>query len=120
MPDYGNIFSQHEAQYKASVMYDTWGHLDAKPNIVYPCKILVASDGRECLVIEDDCELGGPAYYYDSNEYFFNNIVCKNKVGVFLFEGTYQMYKNRRPKDADTICYFKGRITKVNTKRKYK
>ena len=107
-----NLLSKHETQYKAAVMHDTWGHLDAQPNKVYPCKILVASDGSECLVIKDECELGGPAYYYDCNEYLFNKIAEKGKVGVFLFKGTYQMYK-RRPKDTDTICYFKGTITEV-------
>lgn len=107
-----NLFSAHEAKYKASVMHDTWGHLDAKPDKIYPCKILVASDGRECLVIKNECEVSGPAYYYDCNTYFFNKLAMKNKTGVYLFEGTYQMYK-RRPRDADTICYLKGTITEV-------
>lgn len=107
-----NLLAAHEAQHKASVMHDTWGHLDAKPDVVYPCKIVIASDGRECLIVKDSCALGGPAYYYDSNEYFFNKIVSKGKVGLFLFTGTYQMYK-KRPANADTICYFKGSITEI-------
>lgn len=107
-----SLFATHEAQRKATIMHNTWGHLDAKPYKVYPCKILVASSGSECLVIKDECELGGPAYYYDCNEYLFNKLAMKGKVGVFLFEGAYQMYKHR-PKDTDTICYFKGTITEV-------
>lgn len=107
-----NLFSAHEAQHKASVLHATWGHLDAKPDTVYPCKVIIASDGRECLIVKDVCGVSGPAYYYDTNEYFFNKIVKKGKVGLFLFEGTYQMYK-QRPKDADTICYFKGKITEI-------
>lgn len=107
-----NLFSQHDAELQAAVLHNTWGHLDAKPDTIYPCKILVASSGRECLIIKDECQLSGPAYYYDQNEYFFNKLAMKGKVGIFLFEGTYQMYK-RRPKDADTICYFKGAITEI-------
>lgn len=112
MSSFAESFSTHEAQYKAAILYDTWGHLDAKPNEVYPCRIVIACNGREILITSSDCKVTGPAFYYDSNEYFFNKLAMKGKVGIFVFEGTYQMYKSR-PRDADTICYFKGRITKI-------
>lgn len=35
-----SLFATHEAQRKATIMRNTWGHLDAKPYKVYPCKIL--------------------------------------------------------------------------------
>lgn len=115
MPDYGNLFSQHEAEYKASVMYDTWGHLDPKPNQVYKCSFFVAHDTREALHFKLDMpDLdGGPAFYSDICNYAFEKFVRGNKPeGVYKFEGTYQLYKRSNP-DKEMYGYFKGKITKV-------
>lgn len=110
-----SLFTESDAMYKASVMHNTWGHLDAKPGEIYPCKLVVACDGRQILIVSSTCKACGPAFHYDSEEYFFKKLAEKGKEGVFIFEGTYQMYKNR-PKDADTICFFKGNIRKAKIK----
>lgn len=116
MPNYENLFAEHDAKYTASVLYNTWGHLDAKPGYVYPCTFLIASTGRECLVLLDTCELGGPAYYMDVNNYAFTKLVEGGKPeGIYRFEGTYQMYK-KHPGNIDMVGYFKGRISRVKVK----
>lgn len=118
MPAYGELFSAHEAQYKASVMYDTWGHLDPKPNQVYKCTFFVAHDGREALHFKLDMpDLdGGPAFYSDICNYTFKRFVRGNtEEGVYKFEGTYQLYKHPK-KDSDMYGYFKGKVTKVKPK----
>lgn len=37
-----NVFAAHEARFQASVLYDTWGHMDAKPNEVHALSFYVA------------------------------------------------------------------------------
>lgn len=110
-----NPFAQHDAEFKASVMYDTWGHLDPKPNVAYKCTFYVAHDGREALHFKLDMpDLdGGPAFYNDICEYAFQRFVHKGTPeGVYKFEGTYQMYKRPNP-NKEMYGYFKGKVTKV-------
>lgn len=108
-------FSKHEAQFQAGVFYDTWGHLDPKPNQVYKCSFFVAHDTREALhfkLVMPDLD-GGPAFYNDICAYAFEKFVMGNKPeGVYKFEGVYQLYKQPNP-DKEMYGYFKGKITKV-------
>lgn len=113
-----NVFAKHEAQFQARVMYDTWGHLDPKPNQVYKCSFFVAHDEREALHFKLDMpDLdGGPAFYSDICTYAFEKFVRGNKPeGVYKFEGTYQLYKRPNP-DKEMYGYFKGKITEINLK----
>lgn len=112
-----NQFIKHDAQYKASVMYDTWGHLDAKPDVVYPCSFYIAKGDRESLVFKEKCEVHGPAFYNDIGNYAYDKVTSnKSKPeGVYYFEGTYQMYK-RHPKNTEMIGYFKGKLIPVSLK----
>lgn len=110
-----NQFSAHGAQFQASVMYNTWGHLDPKPNTIYKCTFFVAHDGREALHFKLDIPdlSGGLAFYSDICNYAFQKFVIGNKPeGVYKFEGTYQLYKRANP-DNEMYGYFKGKVTKV-------
>lgn len=109
----GKLFEEHDDKFTASVMYDTWGHLDAKPNQSYECKFYVAVSDRQILIFKEECSLSGPAYYYDVNEYAIRKLLKKNKPeGVYYFEGTYQMYKKSSP-ETEMYGYFKGSLKKV-------
>ncbi|HIQ35151.1 MAG TPA: hypothetical protein EYH52_11020 [Acinetobacter venetianus] len=110
-----NLFAAHEAQHKASVMYDTWGHLDPKPNVIYKVTFFVAHDGREALhfkVNMPDLD-GGPGFYSDICTYAFNRFVRSDlPEGVYKFEGRYQLYKRPKP-NCEMYGFFKGKVTKV-------
>ncbi len=110
-----NPFASHDAAYKAKVMYDTWGHLDPKPNTRYKCKFYIAHDGREALhfkLVMPNLS-GGPAFYNDICTYAFNRFVKRDlPEGVYKFDGTYQLYKRPNP-DSEMYGYFKGKVTKV-------
>lgn len=113
-----NIFAEHDAQFQAKVMYDTWGHLDPKVNQVYKCSFFVAHDGREALHFKVDMpDLdGGPAFYSDICEFAFQRFVRGNKPeGVYKFEGTYQLYKRPNP-EKEMYGYFKGKVTRIKLK----
>ena len=114
-----NPFTQHEAEYKASVMYNTWGHLDAKPDQVYKCSFYVAVGDRDYTIFCEKKELsGGPAYHSDINNFVFKKLMVSEKPqGVYYFEGTYQLPKKYNPK-TDMVGFFKGRIKEVKLCRK--
>lgn len=109
-----NQFIKHDAQYKASVMYNTWGHMDAKPDVVYPCSFYIAKGDRESLTFKEKCEVHGPAFYNDIGNYAYDKVTCNDSKpeGVYYFVGSYQMYKKPKP-DSENIGYFKGRLVAV-------
>lgn len=108
-----NPFTQHEAQYKASVMYNTWGHLDAKPGEIYTCSFYVAVGDRDYTIFCEKNTLnggGGPAYSSDINNFVFKKLMeSKKPEGLYYFEGTYQLPKKHKP-DSEMIGFFRGRI----------
>lgn len=110
-----SLFSEHEAQFKASVLYDTWSHMDAKPNDVHAVSFYVAVSDRETLVFKLDMPTldGGPAFHNDIEEYCYKRFLEKDaECGVYKFKGTYQLYKRSNP-ESEMYGYFKGKITQV-------
>lgn len=110
------LFVQHEAEYKASVMYATFGHLDAKPNTSFDGSFIFAIGQYGDLTVvtsefgaDEPC---GPAFYNDINEFVWQQDVKNNhKVcGVFKFIGRYTIYKKYNPKG---YGYFRGKVTKI-------
>lgn len=120
MTNYGNLFAEHEAQYKASVMYATWGHLDPSPETVYPVSFYVAKGDRDYCIFNQKSEPCGPGFSQDINEYCYKKLMCNDNKpeAVYYFEGTYQMYKKpvsqrRGTIGEDMYGYFKGQLKKV-------
>lgn len=114
-----NHFTQHEAQYKASVMYNTWGHLDARPGEIYTCSFYVAVGDRDYTIFCENNTLcggeggGGPAYSSDINNFVFKKLMESEKPeGVYHFQGTYQLPKKRKP-DSEMFGFFRGCIKPV-------
>lgn len=110
-----NLFAAHEAKFQASVLYDTWGHMDAKPNEVHALSFYVAVTERETLFFKLDMPTleGGPAFHNDIGKYCYKRFLEEDaEPGVYKFEGTYQLYKRTNP-DCEMYGYFKGKVTEV-------
>ena len=113
-------FAEAEVVYRAKVMRDTWGHLDAKPRQTYSGYIIFAlseypGDGSTVVKVDfGDDTPGGPWFYEDLHE--FVDRKChppypRKSKGlaegcIYRFDGTYMAFKNGKSR-------FSGKIKRV-------
>jgi hypothetical protein len=81
-----NLFAAHEAKFQASVLYDTWGHMDAKPKEVHALSFYVAVTERETLFFKLDMPTleGGPAFHNDIGKYCYKRFLEKDADQVYI------------------------------------
>jgi hypothetical protein len=106
MPDWASAaFAEHEARYRAQIMADTWGHLDAQPGTTHSGYVVYAYTAwgqAEVIEAEFDGVAGGPAFYEHVNEFAYEQTEATKVPGVWRWNGTYRV--GRRG-----TAYFKGK-----------
>jgi hypothetical protein len=90
-----DAFAEHDARYKAQVMYDTWGHLDPRPGVTYPGEILFCYGCyRDITIIRadfDDLD-GGPLFYALLHE-FVGRKYKGEAENIYLWRGYFRLNK---------------------------
>lgn len=98
-----HVIPQIQADARARVQADMWGHLAPKPRTAYRGTILFTHSeyGDMTLIRTDFGELpSSPWFYEDMTDFMFG---CKTVPGgIYEWEGTYTKRKNG-------TCHFKGR-----------
>ncbi len=100
------------AEHQASVIYQTFGHLDAKPGDKHAGYFIFINGqhGDMDVVFSDFPTFGeGPGYFYDREDF-----ICKlttgdgpcAAVGIYRFEGEYRLPKRKGPARfvGKTVC----------------
>ena len=97
MPDYmAEAFAEHEARYRAAVMAETWGHLDAPPGVTYRGFLVYAVtawgqvEPIEAIFSHGTHEAEGPGFYSHMCN-FIGSGASGREVGVYRFDGTYRV-----------------------------
>lgn len=118
--DLASAFASHEARYAAQVIFDTFGHLEPKPNVYRGWIVFIhGTHGDVCAVDWDFGDVQAcPGIYEDMNDWMFKQVEKPPwsgkrpgraaEVGVYKFVGTYTRFKNGNGR-------FGGKITKVRT-----
>lgn len=95
MTTMADAFAKHEALYRAQVLADTWGHLDAVPGTEYSGYIVytyAAGGQAEVIEAEFDGVAGGPAFYEHVNKFAYEQTKGeRQRVGVYHWEGAYRV-----------------------------
>lgn len=107
------IFREAEAEHKAQVMYETFGHLDARPGEVHAGYFVFINGqhGDLCVVRSNFPTFGeGPGYFSDREDYLWE--LCKpggpcEQFGIYRFDGEYRLPKRRDGRR------FKGYVTRL-------
>jgi len=88
-------FASYEAQYKAKVMTNTWGHLAPEPRKKYQGEILIAySAYGDQIVLQDKFEgLPSSPWFYSDMVGFMSELKLES-FGIYKFTGYYQRFKN--------------------------
>lgn len=106
------LLGRAEAEHKASVMYQTFGHLDAKPGDRHKgfFVFINGQHGDMDVVYSNFPTFGeGPGYFHD-REGFIYELTAGNgsctEVGIYRFEGEYRLPKRKGPARfvGKTIC----------------
>ena len=91
----GNIYMVVSPTKKEEVMKDTWGHLAPEPRKKYPCKLLIATNRSDSIIVEQD--FGGlpdsPWLYDDTQDFLYESVEVL-EPGIYLFVGWYKQFKN--------------------------
>jgi hypothetical protein len=98
-----DAFAPYEAQYKAEVMANTWGHLYPEPRKKYPGFVIFAHSAYGDLVViksEFDDLPDSPWFFEDLRMLLMKYETESGKV--YRFDGYYMKYKNGN-------CIFAGK-----------
>lgn len=102
-----DAFAPAEAANRALVMRQTWGHLDTQPGEVHPGHILFALGCHGDIVLlewEFEGVEPNPWIFSELNEFIGEKVMKTDRQwGVWLFEGTYRVFKNGKSNFAGDV-----------------
>lgn len=108
-------FVMADAENSAAVVYQTFGHLDAKPGESHTGSFVFINGqhGDMCVVISDFPSFGeGPGYFNDRSDFIWglirDNGPC-SKTGIYRFVGDYRLPAS----ESDTPGFF-GTVTTIS------
>lgn len=107
------IFLEAEAEHKARVMFDTFGHLDARVGERHEGSFVFihGQHGDVCVVRSNFPTFGeGPGYFTDREEYMFGLVEKGNpceQLGIYRFDGYYTLPKRKNARR------FVGQVTRM-------
>jgi len=116
-----SVWGEIEARNRAVVMRQTWGHLDTKPGEAHVGHVLFALGCHgDIVVLEWDFEgvEANPWIYDELHEFVGQHIDKTDRAwGVWLFEGTYRVFKNGKHKFSGKVrpCRVSTRFGKKRT-----
>ena len=87
------IYAVYGERKKKEVMQDTLGHLAPKQNTKYPCKLLIASNEQDSIIVEQDFGNlpSSPWLYADLMDFLYEQDL---NVGIYICTGWYKKFKN--------------------------
>lgn len=98
MSGFADAFAEHEARFKAAVMRDTWGHLDASPGVYDGYIVFTHGTYGDIVVIDNHFEgLSDSPWLYDHIYDKVNKFVDTGRTErgrVYRFDGVYIRQKN--------------------------
>lgn len=104
------------AEESARVMYQTFGHLDARPGVRHAGHFIFINGqhGDMCVVHSDFPTFGeGPGYFMHREDFIWglikDNGPC-SEVGIYRFDGEYSI-----PKRKNASPHFSGKVTCMHT-----
>lgn len=118
---FGSVLEEIGARNRAVVMRQTWGHLDTKPGEYHPGYVLFALGTHGDIVLLDwefEGVSANPWIYQELNEFVGKHIDKTDRPwGVWLFEGTYRVFKNGNHKFSGKVrpCRVSTRSGKKRT-----
>ena len=93
--EFAHAFDTHEANYRARVLEETWGHLAPKENKTYRGHIIFADSVFQNEVCVLECEFGkldSSPWFYDALMEFLH--AAEHKPGtVWRWDGTFRNYQ---------------------------
>lgn len=121
-----SAFQKAEAEYKAVIMEDTWGHLAPKPQTKYTGYVLFTHGCHGDITVIDyefndpgHNELpGSPWLAQDILNELMNSANLGKEGSISLFEGTYTKFKNGNCRFSGKICEVSAYSFRAQMKRK--
>jgi hypothetical protein len=111
-----NAFEMVEADNRARVMAETWGHMEGEPGVPNAgwFTFINGQHGDMCVIESHFPTFGeGPGYFQDREEFIYSKISNSGKcsaLGVYKFVGTYTRNKHKGGKG---LGRFIGTVKKV-------
>lgn len=115
-----SICAQVDADNRAAVMAETWGHLEARDmKKHYGWFTFIHGQHGDMVVLESDFPTfgEGPGYFDDRQEFIWRKVKdggpC-SEVGLYRFDGYYKMYaKASSVSEQKMIGYFVGKVQRL-------